>query len=134
MPKASAREFHQKHSVVRYRKALQASRAGRPGGVRVATGGLAPTAFGANPVASALGNRIGRDPDAAERTYHGWSRRPLKTGTFYFAGKRNFLLCLDIIVLAEHDLSQLVIRLHHQSSRLRAHDTDGAEPSVVVVS
>jgi hypothetical protein len=42
-----------------------------------------------------LGSSTRRDPGAADRTYHGWSRRPLKTGTFYFARKRNFLLCLD---------------------------------------
>ena len=92
MPKASARGFHQsnrprlvnallalrKHSrVLRHRRAFA-------------------DCFGANPVASALGSSTRRDPGAADRTYHGWSRRPLKTGTFYFAGKRNFLLCLDI--------------------------------------
>src|SRR5712692_4931315 len=116
MPKASARELHQKHSVVRYRKALQANRAGTPGGMRVATGGLAPTAFGANSVASALGSGARRDPSAADRTYHGWSRRPLKTGTFYFARKRNFLLCLDsrqlLRAAAEPTLTN---RLHHSA-------------------
>src|ERR1039457_2609684 len=91
MPKASARGFHQsnrprlvnallalrKHSrVLRHRRAFA-------------------DCFGANPVASALGSSTRRDPSAADRTYHGWSRRPLKTGTFYFARKRNFLLCLD---------------------------------------
>src|ERR1035441_2954497 len=91
MPKASAQESHQsnwprlvnallalrKHSrVLRHRRAFA-------------------DCFGANPVASALGSNARRDPGAADRTYHGWSRRPLKTGTFYFAGKRNFLLCLD---------------------------------------
>src|SRR5664280_241965 len=91
MPKASARESHQsnrprlvnallalrKHSrVLRHRRAFA-------------------DCFGANPVASALGSSTRRDPGAADRTYHGWPQRPLKTGTFYFAGKRNFLLCLD---------------------------------------
>src|SRR5450631_4383601 len=91
MPKASARESHQsnrprlvnallvlrKHSrVLHHRRAFA-------------------DCFGANPVASALGSNARRDPGAADRTYHGWSQRPLKTGTFYFAGKRNFLLCLD---------------------------------------
>jgi quercetin dioxygenase-like cupin family protein len=57
-----------------------------------------PTAFGANSVASALGSSAKRDPGAADRTYHGRPSRPLKTGTFYFARKRNFLLCLDIDV------------------------------------
>jgi hypothetical protein len=51
--------------------------------------------FGANPVASALGRGTRRDLCAADRTYHGWPRRPPKTGTFYFARSRNFLLCLD---------------------------------------
>ena len=96
MPKASAREFHQsnrprlvnallalrKHSrVLRHRRAFA-------------------DCFGANPVASALGSSTRRDPGAADRTYHGWSQRPLKTGTFYFARKRNFLLCLDTAVKA----------------------------------
>ena len=91
MPKASARESHQsnrprldnallalrKHSrVLHHRRAFA-------------------DCFGANPVASALGSSTRRDPGAADRTYHGWSHRPLKTGTFYFARKRNFLLCLD---------------------------------------
>ena len=51
--------------------------------------------FGANPVASALRSSTRRDPGTADRTYHEWSGRPPKTGTFYFARKRNFLLCLD---------------------------------------
>jgi hypothetical protein len=38
--------------------------------------------FGANPVASALGNRPRRDPGAAVRTYHEGPRPTLKTGTF----------------------------------------------------
>src|SRR5579871_3512631 len=59
---------------------------------RVLRHGRAPAdCFGANPVASALGNFARRDPDEAVRTYHeGWSTA-LKTGTFYFAGNRNFL-------------------------------------------
>jgi hypothetical protein len=96
MPKASAREFYQsnrprlvnallvlrKHSrVLRHRRAFA-------------------DCFGANPVASALGSSTRRDPGAADRTYHGWPQRPLKTGTFYFAGKRNFLPCLDTPLLA----------------------------------
>src|ERR1039457_863689 len=97
MPKASARELHQsnrprlvnallvlrKHSrVLHHRRAFA-------------------DCFGANSVASALGSNTRRDPGAADRTYHGWSERPLKTGTFYFARKRNFLLCLDSRVTAE---------------------------------
>ena len=31
----------------------------------------------------------------ARTDYHALPARPTKTGTFYFAGKRNFLLCLD---------------------------------------
>src|ERR1039458_8476021 len=36
-------------------------------------------------------------PGEVDRRCHQprWSQRPLKTGTFYFARKRNFLLCLD---------------------------------------
>jgi hypothetical protein len=69
LPKASAREFHQKQLFVLYRKALRAQRAGKPGCHR-ALGGLAPTASGANSVASALGAFTGRDPGKAVRTYH----------------------------------------------------------------
>ena len=51
--------------------------------------------FGANPVASALGNRPGRDPSAAVRTYHEGPQPTLRTGTFYLAGNRNFLFGPD---------------------------------------
>ena len=67
---------------------------GKPGCHR-ALGGLAPTASGANSVASALGIR-GRDPGEAVRTYHQGSERTLKIGTFYFGGIRNFLLWSDM--------------------------------------
>ena len=94
-PKASAREFHQQHKA-----SLQESPPGEPGrsarGNRVATGGLAPTASGANSVASALGNLTRRDPGEAVRTYHEGCRPTLKTGTFYLAGNRNFLFGSDI--------------------------------------
>src|ERR1017187_4941363 len=51
--------------------------------------------FGANPVASALGNRTRRDPGTAVRTYHEGRKPTRKTGTFYFGGSRNFLLWSD---------------------------------------
>src|SRR6202051_2282095 len=76
-----------------YTTLFRSQRAGKPGCHR-ALGGLAPTAFGANSVASALGSSARRDPGAADRTYHEWPEPPLKTGTFYFARNRNFLLCL----------------------------------------
>ena len=52
--------------------------------------------FGANPVASALGNRARRDPGTAVRTYHEGPDRPSKPelstwlgiGTFYLAPTR----------------------------------------------
>src|ERR1700687_6194462 len=53
--------------------------------------------FGANPVASALGNRSRRDPGAAVRTYHEGLKPTLKTGTFYLAGNRNFLFGSDTL-------------------------------------
>src|ERR1035438_8864879 len=91
MPKASARGSHQSNRP-RLVNALLALRKDS----RVLRHRRAfADCFGANPVASALGSNARRDPDAADRTYHGWSQRPLKTGTFYFARKRNFLLCLD---------------------------------------
>src|ERR1019366_9557089 len=92
MPKASAREFHQSNRPRLVNALLALRKHSRVLRHRMAFADC----FGANPVASALGSSTRRDPSAADRTYHGWSRRPLKTGTFYFARKRNFLLCLDI--------------------------------------
>ena len=54
-----------------------------------------PIASGANPVASASGNRTRRDPGAAVRTYHEGLNLTPRTGTFYFGGNRNFLLWSD---------------------------------------
>lgn len=51
--------------------------------------------FGANPVASALGDLTRRDSGEAVRTYHGGRTLALKTGTFYLAGNRNFLFGSD---------------------------------------
>ena len=91
MPKASALKSHQsngsrldktllalrKHSrVLRHRRAFA-------------------DCFGANPVASALGNLARRDPNEAVRIYHEGQQPILKTGTFYLAGKRNFLFGSD---------------------------------------
>src|SRR5450432_3977091 len=91
MPKASAQESHQSNRP-RLDNALLALRKDS----RVLRHRRAfADCFGANPVASALGSSTRRDPGAAHRTDHGWSWRPLNTGTFYFARKRNFLLCLD---------------------------------------
>src|ERR1035437_6072911 len=56
---------------------------------------LVPSASGANPVASALGNRTRRDPGTAMRTYYEGLKPTRKTGTFYFGGNRNFLLWSD---------------------------------------
>ncbi len=92
MPKASAREFHRKHSVVHYRKALRAQRAGKPGCHR-ALGGLAPTASGANSVASALGVRSGATPFGHRHptinSQHPFSKEDIstwqKSGHFYLA-------------------------------------------------
>src|SRR5450432_3736480 len=90
MPKASAQESHQSNRP-RLDNALLALRKDS----RVLRHRRAfADCFGANPVASALGSSTRRDPGAAHRTYHGWSWRPLKTGTFYFARKRNFLFAL----------------------------------------
>ncbi len=88
-----AREPHQKQNA-----SLQESPPGRAGPVNPEgsiAGGLAPTASGADSVASALGHRTRRDPNAAVRTYHGDPQPISKTGTFYFAGSRNFLLWSD---------------------------------------
>jgi len=46
-----------------------------------------------------LGNHARRDPGVAMRTYHGVPKRIPKTGTFYLAGNRNFLLGSDILRL-----------------------------------
>jgi hypothetical protein len=42
-----------------------------------------------------LGCLARRDPGKAVRTYHEGFQATLKTGTFYFAGNRKFLLCSD---------------------------------------
>ena len=89
-PKASAREFHQKHFVV-LRKALLGDRL-IPPGLESLSGGPAPTASGANSVASALGSLPRRDPGEAVRAYHEGLEDTLKLGTFYLAVNRNFLL------------------------------------------
>src|ERR1041385_6117187 len=91
MPKASALRFHQ-------------SNGSRPNGAplalrkhsRVLRHRRAPAdCFGANPVASALGNPTRRDPGGVMRTYHEGRPAVLNTGTFYFGGNRNFLLWSD---------------------------------------
>src|ERR1051326_5081228 len=91
MPKASALRFHQ-------------SNGSRPNGAplalrkhsRVLRHRRAPAdCFGANPVASALGNPTRRDPGGVMRTYHEGRPAALNTGTFYFGGNRNFLLWSD---------------------------------------
>jgi hypothetical protein len=56
-----------------------------------------PNASGANSVASALGNRTRRDPGTAVRTYHEGLTLTPRTGTFYLAGNRNFLLGSDTL-------------------------------------
>lgn len=67
MPKASARRFHQSNGS-RLNGALLALRKD----TRVLRHRRAPAdCFGANPVASALGNPARRDPGRAVRTYHG---------------------------------------------------------------
>ena len=38
----------------------------------------------------------GATPQRTWSDYHALVEGSIKTGTFYFAGKRNFLLCLDI--------------------------------------
>ena len=59
------------------------------------TGGLSPIASEPTPSPRLWATPPGATPARLMRTYHGLAARPLKTGTFYFAGKRNFLLCLD---------------------------------------
>jgi hypothetical protein len=91
MPKASALRFHQSNGS-RLSRALLALRKRS----RVLRHRRAPAdCFGANPVASALGNRPRRDPGAAVRTYHEGHQQTFKTGTFYLAGNRNFLFGSD---------------------------------------
>lgn len=65
-------------------------------GVGATRGRVADAFFGASPVvASALGTAPGATPARPTRTYHGRRSPSLKTGTFYFARNRKFLLCLD---------------------------------------
>ena len=91
MPKASAPRFHQSNGS-RLSRALLALRKCS----RVLRHSRAPAdCFGANPVASALGNLVRRDPGEAMRTYHEGRKVGLQRGTFYFGGNRNFLLWPD---------------------------------------
>ena len=77
-----------------YRETLQAT--GRTTRIVIAPGEFAPILSIANSVASARHPARKRASLRATSTYHGQFSRLWKTGTFYFAGKRNFLLCLDI--------------------------------------
>jgi hypothetical protein len=75
---------------------LEQSPAGAPELLGVVRHSRAPAdCFGANPVASALGNFARRDPSEAMRPYHGGRKLSLKIGTFYLAGNRNFLFGSD---------------------------------------
>jgi hypothetical protein len=108
-PEASAREFHQKQFASLNRKTLREQRAGQPGCHR-ALGGLAPTAFAANSVASASGFRSGATPfghlhlkpvspkPTSKEDISIWQRR----GHFYLAST---LLCLP----AERGKCSLVV-------------------------
>jgi hypothetical protein len=91
MPKASALRFHQSNGSRPSRTLLALRKHSR-----VLRHRRAPAdCFGANPVASALGNPARRDPGEAMRTYHEGLQSTLKTGTFYLAGNRNFLFGSD---------------------------------------
>ena len=72
-----------------------------------------PNASGANPVASALGNRTRRDPGTAVRTYHEGLKPTLKAGTFYLAGNRNFLFGSDTPVAHPSRARYLQTRCSH---------------------
>jgi hypothetical protein len=107
-PKASARRFHQSNGP-RLNGALQALRKHS----RILRHWRAPAdCFGANPVASALGNRTRRDPGTAVRTYHEGQLPTLKRGTFYLAGSRNFLFGPNKAVPSlSYPLSKVVARV-----------------------
>ncbi len=75
---------------------LEQSPPGAPEFTRVLRHRRAPAdCFGANSVASTLGNLAGRDPGEAVRAYHVGSKRIREIGTFYLAGIRNFLFGSD---------------------------------------
>jgi hypothetical protein len=91
MPKASAPKFHQSNGS-QLNNALLALRKNS----RVLRHRRAfADCFGANPVASALGNRARRDPGAAVQPYHEGLKQTFETGTSYLAGDRNFLFGSD---------------------------------------
>jgi hypothetical protein len=91
MPKASAPKFHQSNGS-QLNNALLALRKNS----RVLRHRRAfADCFGANPVASALGNRARRDPGTAVQPYHEGFQQTFETGTFYLAGNRNFLFGSD---------------------------------------
>src|SRR6478736_194642 len=91
MPKASALRFHQSNGSRPNRALLALRKYSRVLRHRRALADC----FGANPVASALGDLARRDPGEAVRTYHGRRATAFITGTFYLAGNRNFLFGSD---------------------------------------
>src|SRR5215204_4762727 len=95
MPKASALKFHQSNAS-QLNNALLALRKNS----RVLRHRRAfADCFGANPVASALGNRARRDPGTAVQPYHEGFKQTFETGSFYLAGNRNFLFGFFIFFL-----------------------------------
>jgi hypothetical protein len=92
MPKASALKFHQSNGSQLNNALLALRKDSRVLRHRRAFADC----FGANPVASALGNRARRDPGAAVQPYHECFKQTFKTGTVYLAGNRNFLFGSDI--------------------------------------
>jgi hypothetical protein len=80
--------------------------------------------LGANPVASALGNRARRDPGTAVQPYHEGFKQTFESGTFYLAGNRNFLFGSDthtLIFTGTEPLNELRLSVHRagQDVRLR---------------
>src|SRR4029079_10895191 len=53
----------------------------------------------------------------ARTDYHALPACHLKTGTFYFAGKRNFLLCLDRIVQVRRENCVTIVGAQEASGR-----------------
>jgi len=66
----------------------------------IAVGGPRTDCFRSQLRRLGLGNRTGRDPGTAVRTYHVGRQSTFRTGTFYFGGNRNFLFWPDIKIYA----------------------------------
>jgi len=95
LPRASARELHQKNLSCQQYKTLCST---RPNTVERRRGFRRPISSEPAPSHRPWTLSAGATLPTTTSPYHDHFRRTRKTGTFYFAQNRNFLLCLDSLV------------------------------------